>query len=88
MRLLSVEKAREVFEACRESDVPIDVVCVAGSAADNAAATIEENGGVFVRGEFGDDFIWFWYLTVMGILSESDCSEEARAWFGAAGLDY
>lgn len=81
-------KAREIFEACRENDVPLAVMNVAGSAADNAAATIEENGGVFVRGEFTDDFIRYWILTVQGILCESECDPEARAWFEAIGVTY
>lgn len=80
--------ARELFEACRENDVPLEVMNVAGSAADNAAATIEENGGKFERGVFTDEFIAYWMLTVEGILSEADCDPAARAWFEAAGVKY
>lgn len=80
--------AREIFEACRNNDVPPAVMNVAGSAADNAAATIEENGGRFVRGEFTDEFITYWIMTVEGLLSDYDCHPEARAWFEAAGVKY
>lgn len=82
-----VTDARKIFEACG-NDVPLGVMNVCGSAADNAVATINENGGVFVRGKFTDEFICYWILTVQGILSESDCDPEARAWFEAAGVEY
>ena len=79
---------RQLFEACGQNDVPLDVMNVSGSAADNAAATIGENGGKFVQGHFTDEFIGYWYGTVQGILCESDCPQEAREWFEAAGVRY
>ena len=78
---------RQLFEATRENDVPLDVMCVSGSAADNAAATIKENGGQFVQGHFTDEFITYWFSTVQCILS-CECPAEAREWFDARGVKY
>lgn len=76
---------RQVFEATHSNDIPLEVMNVAGSAADNAAATINENGGTFVRGEFTDEFIAYWILTVEGILGD-DCPQVAIDWFAAHGI--
>lgn len=78
---------RQLFEAC-QGDVPLEVMNVTGSAADNAAATINENGGKFVQGHFIDEFIGHWYRTVQCILCDSDCPQEAREWLEAAGVRY
>ena len=78
--------AKELFEACIDNDAPLDVLNVCGSAADNAASTINENGGTFVRGEFTDEFINYWILTVEGILSSGEVSPEAVAWFESHGV--
>ena len=78
--------SRQLFEATRENDVPLDVMCVSGSAADNAVATINENGGQFVQGCFTDEFISYWFSTVQGILSDYECPAEAREWFDARGV--
>ena len=77
---------RQLFEACRNNDAPIEVINVAGSAADNAAATINENGGRFVQGHFTDEFMAYWFMTVQGILCDSECPAEARDWFAARGV--
>jgi hypothetical protein len=79
---------KEVFEACQSNDVPLDVMNVCGSAADNAALTINENGGKFVRGEFTDEFISIWILTVEGILSNFECPQVARDWFESRGVTF
>jgi len=84
---MTTKTNRELFEKCRGA-VPLSVLNVAGSAADNAALTIDENGGKFIRGEFTDEFIAYWILSVEGILSDSDCEQEARDWFEAAGVTY
>jgi uncharacterized protein (DUF1330 family) len=80
-------KAREVFEAC-SNVVPLSVMNVCGSAADNAAATINENGGRFVQGEFTDEFITIWANTVAGILNDFECEQEARDWFESVGFRF
>lgn len=49
---------RQVFEATRQNEIPLEVMGVAGSAADNAADTL---GSRFVRGEFTDEFITIWF---------------------------
>lgn len=77
---------REVFNAARENEIPLCVMNIAGSAADNAAATINENGGQFVQGNFTDEFISIWYMTVIGLLSEGDCEPEASEWFASIGV--
>ena len=76
---------RQLFEATRENGVPLSVLCISGSAADNAVLTIRENGGIFTQGHFTDEFITYWHLGVQGLLSEDDCDPEAFDWFKTVG---
>lgn len=78
---------RELFNILQKTDVPLSVLCVHGSAADNAADTITDNGGKFERGVFTDEFISFWMGSVVDILCEPSMHEkEAADWFAAHGV--
>ena len=78
--------AKQIFEACIDNDAPLDVLNVCGCAADNAASTINENGGKFVHGHFTEEFFKFWMLTVEGILSSGEVSPDAIEWFKSHGV--
>lgn len=80
--------ASELFEACGRNETPLEVLDVRGAAADNAAATIDENGGAFVQGQFTSEFFSYWYASVQGILCNSECPEIARDWFAERGVKY
>ena len=79
---------KELFEACIDNEAPLDVLNVCGSAADNAASTINENGGKFVQGHFTEEFFKFWMLTVEGILSSGETSPETVEWFTSRGVNF
>ena len=78
---------RELFNLIQKTDVPLSVLFVHGSAADNAADTITDNGGKFEQGVFTDEFIYFWGESVVSILCEPTMHEkEAADWFAAHGV--
>lgn len=75
----------ELFALCQESD-SIDVMNVHGDACDNAAATI---GQRFVRGNFDDEFLGFWFGSLQVILACSDLvTPEARQFFESNNVAY
>lgn len=77
---------RDLFEACRESDAPLSVMNVAGSAADNAADIIGWMNRYDASGRATREFVEAWYKSVISILSERDCHEQSAAeWFAVRG---
>lgn len=72
------------------------VVNITFIAADNAAATIEEKGGTFERGNFNDEFLLHWEGSVSAILSSGFSSyyaddvadwDRAVEWFKNHGIE-
>lgn len=77
---------RELFEATRECKIPLCVMNVAGSAADNAADTVGWMNRIDDGGRFTREFIEIWYESVIGILSTEDArTENAVTWFAERG---
>lgn len=76
---------REVFNMARDTDAVINIV---SSAADNAADTVGFDNRFDANKDFTDDFVYFWYESLIGLLSVSDChtAEEAE-WFKSIGVE-
>lgn len=75
---------REVFDLARDAD---EVINITSSAADNAADTVGFNNRFDESKQFTDEFIHFWYESLLGLLSAPDCHTEAEAtWFRAIGV--
>lgn len=76
---------REVFDLARDADEVINITSIAG---DNAADTVGINNRFDANKEFTDDFVFFWYESLIGLLSVSDghTAEEAE-WFKAIGVE-
>ena len=83
-------KNRDLFNVCQNesAELPSSVVCLHGSASDNAVDTINENGGVFVQGNFTDEFIKHWAGTLSFLLTDWDCPADAREWFISQGFKF
>ena len=76
---------REVFNLARDTD---EVINISSSAADNAADTVGFNNRLDEHNQFTDDFIYFWYESLLGLLSVPDGHTEAEAeWFRAIGVE-
>jgi len=86
---MKISQIEQLFNDCRTNDIPLDVLCLCGSAADNAVATIGERGRKFVQGEFTEEFYEVWYNTLTILLGFSDYSTpEACTWFEARGVQW
>ena len=83
---------RETFNECGKIETPDSVSIISGMSADNAVETVASRFDL--NGNFSDEFIQAWALSVSSVLSSAfdyltkDEANEARAWFADRGIDY
>lgn len=76
---------REIFNLARDADAVINIV---SSAADNAADTVGFDNRFDANKEFTDEFVYFWYESLLGLLSVSDGhTQEEAEWFKSIGVE-
>lgn len=75
----------ELRNATLENDVPLSIMNISGSAADNVSDTFP----AFVPGTWTAEYLAFWADSVRGLLCCDDsASDQDRAWFAERGLNW
>ena len=82
---MNIEAIRQLIHEAF-NDAPVDVMCVCGTAADNAADVVGVDNRR-VNGEFTEAFCRHWVGSVESILSY-DVSSEVREWYKIRGIQY
>jgi hypothetical protein len=88
---MTIDKCREALQAAYEAGVPSAVWQASMCAEDNAGGTLIDQGRKqdrFIEGTsiFSDEMVTFWYYSIQGIMSESDCDSVVREFFAKFGI--